>query len=233
MEGGSALRRREAQSEVALGPLPTYLACAMHLPDLVDALRQFGPLAVLVGAGFEGQTAVIAGGALSQRGLIPLPVVVGSACAGSAIMDQALFLIGRRGRSSRFVTRIASKPAFARALGFIGGRPVLFTLSFRFIFGLRAAGPVALGVTRLNGAAFALLNLIGAVIWAGAFAAIGFLSTGALFSLHAHLRGPVAAGAALAAGAAMLVFLRRRHRRKHRLPHDDRAVDAPPSPPLG
>jgi membrane protein DedA with SNARE-associated domain len=204
----------------------------MHLPDPVEALRQFGPLAVMLGAGFEGQSVVIAGGALSERGLMSLPLVVGSACAGSALMDQALFLLGRRGRSSRFVTRVAAKPAFIRALRFIEARPVLFTLSFRFIFGLRAAGPVALGVTNLSASVFALLNLIGAAVWAGVFAAIGYFSTSALFSLHAHLRGPVAwlvaAAAVMAAGALALVFFRKRIWRGRRSVGDGASLGVTP-----
>jgi membrane protein DedA with SNARE-associated domain len=135
-------------------------------------------------------------------------------------MDQALFLFGRLGRSGGIVSRIAEKPAFARALGYIAQRPVLFALSFRFIFGLRAAGPVALGVTRLSASAFALLNLVGAAIWAGVFAAIGFFSTGALFGRHAHLRNPaawlIAVGVVLGAAALILLVLKRRSWRSRR-----------------
>ena len=44
-------------------------------------------------------------------------------------------------------------------------RPII--LAIRFLYGLRVAGPIAIGMNRsLQWGTFALLNAIGAVIWA-------------------------------------------------------------------
>ena len=64
--------------------------------------------------------------------------------------------------------------AFARSLSFIERYPNSFILAFRFLYGLRMAGPVALGVTRVSALRFFILNFIGAVIWAATFTLAGY-----------------------------------------------------------
>jgi len=70
-----------------------------------------------------------------------------SATAGSGILDHLLFVAGRRFRSHRLVTRASEQPAFAKALRFIERYPISYILVFRFIFGLRVASPIAIGVS--------------------------------------------------------------------------------------
>ena len=138
-------------------------------------LLKFGALGVFIGAAVEGQTAVVIGGLLARQQLMPLWLALGSATAGSAIIDHLLFVAGRRFRSSRLVVRMAGKPAFLKALGFIERYPVSFILAFRFIYGLRAAGPVAIGISSTSTLVFTLLNILSALIWASVFTALGFV----------------------------------------------------------
>ena len=89
-------------------------------------------------------------------------VAVAAACAGTAVMDQLLFFLGRYGRSTRMVSRMVAKPAFARASGFIEAHPISFVMSFRFIFGLRAAGPVVAGLSAMGFWTYTALNVAAA-----------------------------------------------------------------------
>lgn len=140
-----------------------------------EFLTKFGAIGVFLGAAFEGQTAVVVGGLLARQHLIALWLTLASATAGSGILDHLLFVAGRRFRSHRYVARVSEQVAFARALRFIERFPVAYILVFRFIFGLRLASPVALGVSQVPTWRFTLLNLLGAAIWATAFTAAGYL----------------------------------------------------------
>ena len=145
------------------------------MSHIEQILAQYGALAVFLGAAFEGQSAVIAGGFLAHLGIMSVWMVGASACAGSGVIDQLLFLAGRRYRQHPFVVRTSETPAFAKALRFIERYPVSYVIAFRFLFGLRLASPVAIGVSRMSSTQFFVLNIISAAIWAGTFTAIGYL----------------------------------------------------------
>jgi len=140
-----------------------------------EFLTRFGAIGVFLGAAFEGQTAVVIGGVLARQHLLPLWLIFFSATAGSAIIDHLLFVAGRQFRRHRYVVRVTEQAAFARALRFIERFPTGYILVFRFLFGLRLASPVAVGVSQVPTWRFAVLNIIGAAIWAAAFAAAGYV----------------------------------------------------------
>ena len=80
------------------------------LPDatgeaMEEFLRQYGPIGIFLGAGFEGQTALIVGGILARQHILQLWLVLLSATAGSGLVDHLLFVAGRRFRSHRWVVR--------------------------------------------------------------------------------------------------------------------------------
>ncbi len=169
-------------------------------------ITAFGPLAILLGAALEGQTAVIAGGVLAHKGLIPWPVAFGAAAFGSWVVDHLLFVLGRSFRMSRFVRRMAAKRAFGRAMALIERYPVIFILSFRFLFGLRAVGPVAVGVCDVSTMKFTLLNIAGALLWAGVFTGLGYAFGPAVVSALEAL-APHALPIAVASAGVVVVAL--------------------------
>ena len=185
-----------------------------------EFLRQYGPIGIFLGAAFEGQTAVIVGGLLARQHILHLWLVLLSATAGSGILDYLLFVAGRRFRSHRWVVRATQQAAFSRALGFIEKYPISYTLAFRFIFGLRVASPIAIGVTQVPTWRFTILNIAGAVIWATAFTMAGFIFGEAVHNLlgkghHAGRVTLMVAGAIVVIVAviwAVRYLLRRRKR---------------------
>ncbi|HEY2357748.1 MAG TPA: DedA family protein [Phenylobacterium sp.] len=165
-----------------------------------EFLRQFGPIGIFLGAAFEGQTAVIVGGLLARQHILQLWLVLLSATAGSAILDHMLFVGGRQFRTHRWVVRAQEQAAFARALRFIERFPISYILAFRFIFGLRVASPIAIGVSKVPTWRFAVLNVLGAIIWATTFTLAGFIFGEAMHNIlgHGHHAGRwtlIAAGA--------------------------------------
>ena len=190
----------------------------MAIEELIAA---YGPLAILLGAAFEGHTAVVIGGALAHHGTLSMGVVFGAGALGSGVLDHLLFVLGRRFRHTAFVQRFVVKPGFAKSLQLIERYPNGFILSFRFFFGLRAAGPVAVGVSQVSHWRFAILNALGSFIWAGLFAGFGYaLGPAAMtvletFTPHA---APIAlVGLGLLTVAALIVWRWRIWSRRTRL----------------
>jgi membrane protein DedA with SNARE-associated domain len=169
-----------------------------------EFLRQYGPIGIFLGAGFEGQTALIVGGLLARQHILNLWVVLACATAGSGLVDHLLFVAGRRFRTHRWVAKATQQAAFARALRFIERYPIGYILAFRFIFGLRVASPIAVGVSQIPTWRFTILNILGAVIWATAFTVGGFVFGEAVHNVlgHGHHAGR---WTLIAAGALVMV----------------------------
>jgi len=173
-------------------------------------IAQYGALGVFLGAALEGQSAVVAGGLLAHQHLMSTWLTLACATAGSGLADQMLFVAGRRYRNARWVSRATARPGFVKALKFIERYPTSYILAFRFIYGLRLISPIAIGVSRVTTLRFTALNVAAALLWAGAFTALGYGAGGVIETFagrHAAPRVAMLAAAALvlAVAAAMIV----------------------------
>jgi membrane protein DedA with SNARE-associated domain len=153
-------------------------------------LAQYGPavlpLVIFAGAFSEGHTLVIAGGLFAHQGVLSVWLAFFAAFAGSFTADQALFHAGRSFRHRPFVVRASQSRAGQKAFGFIEKNPNLYILIFRFIYGLRLASPVALGITAVPALRFTILNICGALIWAAVFTAIGYFFGSTIQAAFGH-----------------------------------------------
>ncbi len=184
---------------------------------LETLISNYGPLAVFLGAGFEGETAVFLGGVFAHRQLFPFWQAALAAVLGSFLVDQAWFFAGRHAHRLAFVQRLLKTPAAARVHGLLNAHPTAFILGFRFIYGMRTVSPIAIGLTSVSAVRFVMLNFIAAVVWGVAISAIGYLfgnAVEALFGrLRLHLHLLIALGVVLV-GIGLLAFLLHRHWRK-------------------
>lgn len=169
-------------------------------------LARYGLAGIFLGAGIEGEAVVVAGGVMAHHGLVPLWAAAVAAAAGSCIVDQLWFTAGRRYRDHRWVRKVATKPAFARALRILERYPTGFIFAFRFIYGLRTVSPIAIGTSSIPASRFVPLNVVAAAIWGPAFTVLGYVLGQAAEPLLARFAGYglAAAGVAVAAG---LLFL--------------------------
>ncbi|MFT3976345.1 MAG: DedA family protein [Sphingomonas bacterium] len=138
-------------------------------------VARYGLAALLVGAGIEGETVVVAGGILAHRGLFPLPGAMAAAAAGSFLADQLWFHVGRRFHDHRVVKKAHEKPAFAKAIGFLQRHPIGFIFAFRFIYGFRTVSPIAIGTTDVPARLFVIVNLLSAIVWGIVFSGLGYI----------------------------------------------------------
>jgi membrane protein DedA with SNARE-associated domain len=156
--------------------------------SLETLISNYGPLAVFLGAGFEGETAVFLGGIFAHRQLFPFWQAALAAVLGSFLVDQAWFFFGRHAHRLALVQRLLKTPAAARVHGLLDAHPTAFILGFRFIYGMRTISPIAIGLTSVSAVRFVVLNFIAAVVWGIAITTIGYLFGNAVEALFGRLR---------------------------------------------
>jgi membrane protein DedA with SNARE-associated domain len=185
----------------------------------IEALiARYGLVAVFAGAGIEGEVAVITGGILAQSGVLSVWGVMIAASAGACLVDQLWFWMARHFAHTKWVERAKRKPAFRRALSILEHHLILFTLGFRFIYGMRTVTPIAISASKIRTHTFVLLNIVSAAIWGPIMTGIGY---GFGQVLGPWLKGPSATlfglgGLALVIGAVLLfTWIKRRRAAAH------------------
>jgi membrane protein DedA with SNARE-associated domain len=139
----------------------------------------FGVCLENAGVPVPGETALLAGAAMSHFGRLSLAGVIATAIGGAILGDNIGFLVGRRGGRA-----LAEK--HGPKIGLTRSRLRLFDTFFvrhgaktvfiaRFITGLRVFGAVLAGASGLPWRKFLFYNATGAVVWATSIALAGYL----------------------------------------------------------
>ena len=143
--------------------------------SLSKLVADYGYLAVFVGTLLEGEAILMLAAYAAQQGQLSLPLVMIVAVCGATLGDQLFFLVGRHfGHAS--LGRLPSLRRRAERVETLllryHGRVII---GIRFAYGLRIAGPIAIGMSTLSASRFFIFNLIGALIWAPAIGGVGYL----------------------------------------------------------
>jgi membrane protein DedA with SNARE-associated domain len=187
----------------------------MEHSHLQALLEHYGYLVVFFGALLEGETVLIMAGFAAHRGLLELPWVLGLAAAAGFLGDQLFFMLGRY-RGQQMVARLPSVQRHAaRMEELIQRHRTWLVVGVRFMYGLRIAGPVLIGMSRVSHAKFIVLNLIGAVVWASVVAGLGYVFGQAVELLLQDARRYELALLVSIAAAGAVVWAIRRLRRNH------------------
>ena len=153
-----------------------------------ELIARFGYLAVLAGTFFEGETVPVLAGFAANQGLLRLDLVMLCAFAGSFCGDQLWFWVGRR-YGKKWLAKHPKSAAAADKVGRLLDRwGDWFVLSFRFLYGLRAVSPVAIGLSSISALRFAVLNLISAAVWAVAVGSLGYAFGQAIEGMMGRLK---------------------------------------------
>jgi len=141
---------------------------------LTALIASYGYYALFVGTFLEGETVLIAAGFAAHRGILDLSWVIAIAFIASTLGDQLSFLLGRW-HGEQLLQRF---PALRRKIpavqALLDRYHVPLILGVRFFYGLRIAGPFVIGMSSVPFLIFALLNMVGALIWAVAVASAGY-----------------------------------------------------------
>jgi membrane protein DedA with SNARE-associated domain len=151
-------------------------------------IADYGYWAVLAGTFFEGETVPVLAGFAAHQGLLRLDVVMLCAFAGSFCGDQVWFWVGRRYGKTWMAKHPKSAAAAERVGRLLDRWGDAFVLSFRFLYGLRAVSPVAIGLSSISALRFAALNLISAVVWAATVGGLGYVFGQAIEGMMGRLK---------------------------------------------
>jgi len=179
-------------------------------------IAQYGLYAVFVGGLLEGETFLILSAVAAQHGILPLPWVFVVAATGATAGDQLWFILARYKSDLKLLHKLVGRPEVQKAIVFIERNPTLFILSFRFVYGLRIAGAVACGLSKISFARFMTFNVIAALIWTGVMLALGYAFGSAIEAVLGTVRQvewKILAAAAVVALAFVAGRLIRRRRR--------------------
>ncbi|HTU65652.1 MAG TPA: DedA family protein [Steroidobacteraceae bacterium] len=175
--------------------------------DLPALLHSYGYLVIFVGTLAEGETLLMLGGYFAHQGYLELGPVMITAFCGAVCGDQLFFWIGRH-HAKRLLGRFPKlRDKVNQSLVRIEQHQVKIVMCMRFLWGLRIALPIALGLSNIRTRRFVWLNLISAAIWSVAFALVGFLFGELIQQLEADLKRHekwIALVLVLAAVAALL-----------------------------
>jgi membrane protein DedA with SNARE-associated domain len=143
----------------------------MTLPELLD---RYGYVAVVIGTFFEGETILIMAGFAAHQGYLHLPGVMLAALVGSLAGDQLAFYVGRS-HGQRLVARFPRlQVGVQHASRLLERYGTLLLLGFRFVYGIRNVTPFTAGLSHISVARFALLNVLGALLWSVVVGAAGY-----------------------------------------------------------
>jgi membrane protein DedA with SNARE-associated domain len=176
--------------------------------DLGSLIEAHGYWVLAAGCLLEGETILVLAGFAAHRGYLHPVAVVGIASVTGFIGDQFYFWLGRR-HGPAMLARWPSVAAQAARVHALTKRyHAAVIIGVRFAYGLRIAGPMLIGMSPVSAIRFALLNALGAVLWAcivgGLGWAFGQVAESVLGDLR-HLEGWLFLGVVAVAAIAWLV----------------------------
>src|SRR5690348_15685850 len=142
--------------------------------ELSGLLHSYGYALIFFGTLAEGETLLMLGGYFAHQGYLHLAPVIATAFVGAVCGDQLFFHLGRH-HAKRLLGRFPTlRDRVNVALRRVEDHQVKVVLSMRFLWGLRIALPIALGLSNMRAQRFAWLNLVSAAVWSTVFACIGY-----------------------------------------------------------
>ena len=184
--------------------------------DPATLIETHGYWLLVLGCMIEGETALVLAGFAAFRGYMDWRAVLVMAITVSFSIELILFWLGRR-HGGAMAARFPIIDRQARRIHrLIDCYPNLSIIGVRFAYGLRTAGPILIGGSRVSSTRFFALSLVGTVVWAAGFVLVGWVfgeaATAMLRQIVRYEGGLVAALAfsALAALSLRSLWLRRR-----------------------
>jgi membrane protein DedA with SNARE-associated domain len=144
----------------------------IHLHELIQT---YGYPAAFIGPIIEGEIFLMLAGLAAHRGHLDLGLLWVLAAAGAIVGDIVYFTIGRT-----FGARVLDRwphfaPAVARAQHLVEKKPALAVIGLRFLYGMRIAGPIVIGSSRINTFRYLTFDAVGALAWSGLWLGVGYM----------------------------------------------------------
>lgn len=180
--------------------------------DIAHLIQSYGYSAVALGSFLEGEAVLLAASLAAYHGHLALPFVMAIAAVAGFIGDLPYYFAGRR-YGPRVLRRFPSlQQRKERLENLMHKHRLALVLSLRFLYGMRVAGLLALGMSKMSMLRFLFLDFIGTVVWTVAVCAAGFGASGLLRRLFDKGATPaqLTLFAAVIAGSLLFWIARRR-----------------------
>lgn len=143
--------------------------------DISGFLRDHVYTALVLGGLVEGETTTVLAGYAAHQGYVSWWGVTALSALVHFCVDQAWFLLGRW-RGERLMTRFATlRRGVERITPRLQRHRRWFAFTLRFLYGLRTAGPIALGLARVPWSEFLVFNGLGTLTWAAVYCGLGYV----------------------------------------------------------
>lgn len=155
------------------------------IAGLADWAAEYGYWAVLLlvaGDGvfpaLPGETAIVAAAVLAAAGDMDLSLVILAGAVGAVIGDSTAYWIGRAGsdRLRGYVGRVAGEGRLEAAERMVRRQGPALVFTGRFLPGIRIAINISCGAGQMTYRRFLLFDTLGAVVWAGQAALLGYFA---------------------------------------------------------
>jgi membrane protein DedA with SNARE-associated domain len=156
--------------------------------DLGSLIETHGYWMLALGCLLEGETILVLAGLSAQRGYLNPFAVVGVAAVAGFLGDQFFFWLGRWHGGALLARWPSIAAKTSRVHELIHRYHALVIIGVRFAYGLRIAGPILIGMSPVSALRFALINALGALLWAWVVGGIGYLSGHAAESVFGNIR---------------------------------------------
>jgi membrane protein DedA with SNARE-associated domain len=148
----------------------------------------YGYSALLVGTFFEGETFLVLAGFAASLGYLEIPWVILAAFAGTLSGDQVFFLSGPPAqRPGPVIPGLLSRLA-DRVQRLIERHQKALVFIFHFLYGLRIAFLLVIGLSRIPAGRFFVLNFLSVLVWAVVVGMVGYLFGSALAMIIGDLK---------------------------------------------
>ena len=143
---------------------------------VIEFVRNWGYLAVMIGSLFEGEVILITASALAALGYLSLPKVFLVSIATTIFTDQFLFFVGYKLGTNWLIKRFPKlEKARERVFRLLHKMDVFFIFAFRFIYGIRTISPLIIGSAKIKPSRFIVFNILSWLCWASTGCFIGYV----------------------------------------------------------
>ena len=188
-----------------------------------------------IGLPIPGPLFLLAAGALAAAGKLGLVAALGLAVTACVLADWVWYEAGRRrgDKVLHFIHRLARDPDAhdRRAKETFARYGLLLVVLAKFVPGLDAVVPPLAGTSRTSRLRFLAFDAVGAGLYSGAYAGLGYVFSHDLerAAAYAARAGTVLAGLAL---AGVSFYAARKLVQRHRLTRESRVVRITPTDPI-
>jgi len=140
---------------------------------LAELFVRYGYVMVFAAAAAEGDATLLAATFLAHRGYLQLDLVIVVAALGTMAANQCYFHLARRYGQERVAAMRANR-LYGRVLDWMSRYGTQLVAVSRFMYGFRIAVPAAAGITGMSALRFALVDTLGAAVWAVAIGLAGY-----------------------------------------------------------